>query len=95
MSCCESIDWKRNCVYCNTLGECNLVFCTKGHCNHHIILYDLQIHKKKYQNLNNNLNNIPNPQTKTENNNCNNENIDTNNDKMDVNKNDIECLDKD
>lgn len=29
--------WDRNCEYCNEMKECGNIFCTKGHCNRHII----------------------------------------------------------
>eukprot|EP01083_Nonionella_stella_P272142 922627_1 len=37
-TCCHKEQWNRNCDCCNRFGNCQLIFCTKGHCNRHIII---------------------------------------------------------
>merc|ERR1712154_447433 len=37
-TCCRQREWNRNCANCLRMGECGNIFCTKGHCNRHIIL---------------------------------------------------------
>lgn len=37
-TCCHKKQWDISCDYCNKLGDCKLIFCTKGHCSRHIII---------------------------------------------------------
>merc|ERR1712087_306276 len=46
-TCCRKEEWARNCDFCNRMGECWLIFCTKGHCNRHMIVYSQEMEKEK------------------------------------------------
>lgn len=37
-TCCKQRQWNRACEYCNRMKNCRLIFCTKGHCDRHIIV---------------------------------------------------------
>ena len=53
-TCCRKKSWDTSCDYCNRLGDCRLIFCTKGHCSRHIIInreigYNEINHKKHHK----------------------------------------------
>mmetsp|Transcript_45437 Transcript_45437/g.75442 ORF Transcript_45437/g.75442 Transcript_45437/m.75442 type:complete len:306 (-) Transcript_45437:79-996(-) len=37
-TCCHKQEWDHACQYCNQLKRCQLIFCTQGHCDRHIII---------------------------------------------------------